>query len=200
MKENISEEDLAVMYADGDSEALGELLKRCKSDLFGFLFAITGHSDVAEDIFQEVFLKFAEKPGMYKPKHKFRAWLFSVARNAASDYFRKIKSRREIIIEYGNGDFGEDTEGSISLLLQDKDSFRPDAVFENSQLSSDIHKALSALPAEQREIFYLRHYSGLSFKEISEMTGVPLGTLLSRMSRAAVSLRSALEKAGYKAD
>jgi len=197
MKENISEEELAVLYADGNRDALAELIKRCKTDLFGFLLGLTGRPDASDDIFQDVFLKFAEKPKLYKPKSKFRAWLFSVARNSAMDYFRKMNVRREISLEHGSADDSPDFAGSPCSKLQDRKTLRPDLLFENSRLARDISEALASLPRKQREIFYMRHYSGLSFKEISEMLGEPVGTLLSRMSRAAAALRAILEDEGY---
>ena len=119
-----------------------------------------------------------------------------MARNETLDYIRKQASLREVSMSCSTDDGIGDTEGSVFLGLKEDDSLRPDGQLENANIRQEIRKALDALPYEQREIFYLRHYSGLSFKEISEMTGEKMGTLLSRMSRTATALREALEKAG----
>ena len=194
--EELSEEELAADYASGRQEALEELIRRCKADLFGYIISIVGRHDAAEDIFQETFLKFALRPGLYKDKYRFRSWIFTVARNETLDYIRKQASLREVSMSCSTDDGIGDTEGSVFLGLKEDDSLRPDGQLENANIRQEIRKALDALPYEQREIFYLRHYSGLSFKEISEMTGEKMGTLLSRMSRTATALREALEKAG----
>lgn len=194
--DRFSEEDLANSYAKGHTEALEELIRRCKADLFGYILSIVGRHDAAEDIFQETFLKFALRPELYKDRYKFRSWIFTVARNETLDYIRKQASLREVSMSGNTDDGSGDTEGSVFLGLKEDDSLRPDGQLENANIRQEIRKALDALPYEQREIFYLRHYSGLSFKEISEMTGEKMGTLLSRMSRTATALREALEKAG----
>ena len=194
--EELSEEELAADYASGRQEALEELIKRCQVYLFGYILSIVGRHDAAEDIFQETFLKFALRPELYKDRYKFRSWIFTVARNETLDYLRKQASLREVSMSGSTDDGIGDMEGSVFLGLKEDDSLRPDGQLENANIRQEIRKALDALPYEQREIFYLRHYSGLSFKEISEMTGEKMGTLLSRMSRTATALREALEKAG----
>lgn len=198
MGELDNEETLAAAYASGNREALEELINRCKADLFGYLAGIAGRRDAAEDIFQEVFIKYAMKPSLYKPKQKFRAWIFSVARNAAIDYFRSEKRHSGISLSEETSDEMLGFEGAAILKIGASESERPDRQFENSYMGECIAKSFESLSMEQKEIFYLRHYSGLSFKEISELTGEPIGTVLARMSRTLSILRSKLAEYGIK--
>ncbi|MBP5286818.1 MAG: sigma-70 family RNA polymerase sigma factor [Elusimicrobiales bacterium] len=190
----MTEEELAVAFADGSHAAFDELVNRCKADVFGFLLGLTGSRDMAEDLFQETFVKYVRNPGAYRPVQKFRAWLFTVARNTALDYFRREKNRTSLGILETPEDEEYDSEGTVVLGIKDRDSDRPDLMFENACLADRINSAIASLPQEQREIFYLRHYSGLSFKEISTLLGEPVGTVLSRMSRTAAVLREKLEE------
>lgn len=198
MSELDTEETLAAAYESGNREALEELIGRFKSCLFGYLLGITGHRDAAEDIFQEVFIKYAMKPSLYKPRQKFRSWLFAVARNAAIDYFRSEKRHTGISLSEESSDETLGFEGSSILKIGANESERPDIQLENSFIGECIAKSFESLSMEQREIFYLRHYSGLSFKEISELTGEPIGTVLARMSRTLSILRSRLAEYGIK--
>ena len=116
------------------------------------------------------------------------------ARNTALDYFRREKNRTSLGILETPAEEEYDSEGAVVLGIKDRDSDRPDLMFENACLADRINSAIASLPQEQREIFYLRHYSGLSFKEISILLGEPVGTVLSRMSRTAAVLREKLEE------
>ena len=198
MSEPDTEETLAASYESGNKDSLEELISRCKTDLFGYLVSITGNRDAAEDLFQEVFIKYAMKPSLYKPRQKFRAWIFSVARNAAIDYFRSEKRHSGISLSEETSDETLGFEGSAILKIVAGESERPDRQLENSYMGECIAKSFESLSMEQKEIFYLRHYSSLSFKEISELTGEPVGTLLARMSRALSILRSKLAEYGIK--
>lgn len=187
MPEELSDAELAAAFKGGDAEALGLLMERHKAAVYGYLLRLTGRADAADDLFQEVFLKLVKKPSAYGEKDKFKAWLFAVARNAAMDWFRRENSRGEVPLEGdgvrpGPADFtAAPGPGPAETAL-------------NKELGERLDAALARLSPEQREVFLLRHYSGLSFKEIAENLSVPIGTALARMSRAAAFLRKELEK------
>lgn len=187
MAEELTDTELVAAFKGGDAEALGLLMERHKAAVFGYLLGITGRRDAAEDLFQEVFLKLVRNPGAYSEREKFKAWLFTVARNAAMDLFRREGARGEVALE-GDGE----TPGPADFLAAAEPG--PAEAFYGKALGERIDAALAALSEDQREVFYLRHYSGLSFREIAEMLKVPIGTVLARMSRAAAQLRKKLEK------
>ncbi|OGR76415.1 MAG: hypothetical protein A2X32_12530 [Elusimicrobia bacterium GWC2_64_44] len=187
MSEELSDSELVAAFRAGDAGALGLLMERHQAAVFGYLLRLTGRRDAAEDLFQEVFLKLVRNPGAYNEREKFKAWLFTVARNAAMDLFRREGVRGEVPLE-GDGD----KPGPADFLASAEPG--PAEAFYGKALGASIDAALAALSAEQREVFYLRHYSGLSFKEIAELLKVPIGTVLARMSRAAAQLRKRLEK------
>jgi len=187
---SMTDSELMAAFKAGDIEALGVLLERYKAPVYGYLLRLTARPDAAEDLFQEVFLKLVRNPGVYSEREKFKSWLFTVARNAAMDYFRREGSRSAEPLE------GEDGEpGVLGQAVSGEPG--PQESLENKLLGEKIALALNQLASDQREIFYLRHYSELSFKEIAAILGVPIGTALARMSRAAAFLRKELE-AGVK--
>ena len=103
MSEENTDPELVSAFKAGDAEALGLLMQRHQAALFGYLLRLTGRRDAAEDLFQEVFLKLVRNPGAYNEREKFKAWLFTVARNAAMDHFRRGSARGEVSL-YGDGD------------------------------------------------------------------------------------------------
>jgi RNA polymerase sigma-70 factor (ECF subfamily) len=182
----LSDSELVAAFKGGDPEALGALMERHKAAVYGYLLGLTGRPEAADDIFQEVFLKLVKNPGAYGEREKFKAWLFTVARNAAMDYFRRGSARAEVPLE-GDGD----RPGPADFAASPEPG--PERSAADRELGGRIAAALGKLSEDQREVFYLRHYSGLSFREIAEMLNVPIGTVLARMSRAGALLRKELE-------
>lgn len=198
----MTDSELIAAFKTGDIEALGVLMERHKAALYGYLLSLTARPDAADDLFQEVFLKLVRNPAAYSerpsdghsPRYgtcvgiekKFKAWLFTVARNAAMDYFRRESSRRAEPLEREDGG-----PGALDKAVSPEPG--PQEALEKKTLGEKICRALERLSPDQREVFYLRHYSELSFKEIAGMLGVPIGTALARMSRAAAFLRKHLE-------
>ncbi|HAH31978.1 MAG TPA: hypothetical protein DCL44_06665 [Elusimicrobia bacterium] len=181
----MTDAELMDAFADGESDALGEIISRYKTPLFNYLLRITGNADVAEDLFQDVFVKIVRSPKAYGERFKFSAWLFTVAHHAAMDYFRRGSAQKTVALD---GD--AENQGLAERLVSGEPG--PDQAVQNLELKRRIEKALALLSGEQREVFYLRHYSGLSFKEIAVLLKIPLGTALARMSRAAAVLRREL--------
>ncbi|MBI4351107.1 MAG: sigma-70 family RNA polymerase sigma factor [Elusimicrobia bacterium] len=187
MSEEPSDTELVAAFKAGDAEALGLLMERHKAAVYGYLLRLTGRQDAADDLFQEVFLKLVKNPAAYGEREKFKAWLFTVARNAAMDHFRRESSRGEVPLE----GYGEQP-GPADFMAAAEPG--PAEAYYGKAQGERIDSALAALSEDQREVFYLRHYSGLSFKEIAELLSVPIGTALARMSRAAAQLREILKK------
>jgi len=187
MSEEFTDAELLAAFKAGDPEALGALMERHKGPVYGYLLRLTARPDAADDLFQEVFLKLVKNPGAYNEREKFRAWLFTVARNAAMDYFRREGSRGEVPLEGTDG-----KPGPADFAASPEPG--PEQAFYNKTLGERIDAALACLSSDQREVFYLRQYSELSFREIADMLGLPIGTVLARMSRAAALLREKLEK------
>ena len=187
MSEELSDSELIAAFKGGDAEALGLLMERHKAAVYGYLLRLTGRPDAADDLFQEVFLKLVKNPSAYGEREKLKAWLFTVARNAAMDYFRKEGSRGEVPLEGYDGQ-----PGPADFMASAEPG--PAEAFYGKARGARIDAALAALSEDQREVFYLRHYSELSFREIAEQLSLPIGTVLARMSRAAALLRKNLEK------
>ena len=185
MSEELADSELISAFKAGDAEALGLLMERHKAALYGYLLRITGRREAADDIFQEVFLKLVKNPSAYGEREKLKSWLFTVARNAAMDFFRKEGCRAEVPLE-GRGE----SPGPADFTASPEPGPAEAAV--NKALSEKLEAALALLSPDQREVFYLRHYSELSFREIAELLSVPIGTVLARMSRAAALLRKEL--------
>ena len=178
----LTDEQLVAAYADGCNEAFDCLLLRHKAKLFSFILSMVKDTDLADDIFQETFIKAITtiKQGRYNDLGKFSAWIFRIARNLAIDSFRQ--ERNEANVSTDNAEFDvlnrrELAEGTIEDDLID------------IQIESDIRKLISYLPDVQREVLTLRYYKDLSFKEIAEQTGVSINTALGRMRYAILNLR-----------
>ena len=144
---------------------------------------VVRNEDVANDIFQETFVKVITKlqEGRYTDSGKFTFWLTRIAHNAIMDWYRAQKSERII-------DLADDND--LSNLRGDRflDTFRENELV-NEQVMSDVRRMMESLPANQREVVYMRYYQQLSFKEIAQLTGVSINTALGRMRYALLNLR-----------
>jgi RNA polymerase sigma-70 factor (ECF subfamily) len=178
--------ELVKAFNNGDAGALNCLIDRYKGPMYAYLLRLCGDRNAADDMFQEVFVKVIRKLSSYCEREKFSAWLFTVAHHTAMDHFRSASRRREDSLDAAPDD---------RLPLGDSLSSPepgPDGVLEREERARAIQKVFNLLSAEQQEVFLLRHYSGLSFKEIAGIAGVPIGTVLARMSRAVAKMRAEL--------
>ena len=181
--EGMTNEALALLYVGGNNKAFDELLERTQSSLFAYIMFVVRNEDVANDIFQETFVKVITKlqEGRYTDSGKFTFWLTRIAHNVIIDWFRAQKS--EHIIDLADDNNLSNLEGE-----QVQESFR-ESEMVNAQVMNDVKRMMEALPAAQREVVYMRFYQQLSFKEIAEMTGVSINTSLGRMRYALMNLR-----------
>ena len=185
----LTDEQLVAAYAAGDNEAFDTLLLRHKQKLFTYILQMVKDRDVADDIFQETFVKAITtiKQGRYNDLGKFSAWIARIARNLVIDSFRAEKSENSMSTDTADydilnrRDLAEDTIEDPLIDLQRED---------------DLRRLVDLLPDVQREVLVMRYYRDLSFKEIAELTGVSINTALGRMRYAILNLRRlAKEKA-----
>lgn len=181
--QDMTDEELALSYADGNNRAFDLLLLRNQSKLFSYILFVVHDRETAEDIFQETFVKVISRlqEGRYTVSGKFGAWIMRIAHNAIMDWYRDQASMR-IVDTSADNDLsnipGADIfEGNIENRLV------------NSQIMTDVRRLLDALPPMQREVVYMRFYQQLSFKEIADSTDVSINTALGRMRYALLNMR-----------
>ncbi len=177
----ISDKELLQAYVHGNEACLEMLIKRHKRKIFTSIYLIVHDTYIAEDIFQETFIKVIQtiRSGKYKEEDKFIPWVMRIARNMSIDYFRK--TRRVVMV---TGEDGED----IFSRLEISETNREDQMILN-QTQRTVRKLIQTLPEEQRTVLILRQYADLSFKEIAKITGVSINTALGRMRYALNNLR-----------
>ena len=181
--QDMTDEELALSYADGNNRAFDLLLLRILSKLFSYILFVVHDRETAEDIFQETFVKVITRlqEGRYTVSGKFGAWIMRIAHNAIMDWYRDQASMR-IVDTSADNDLsnipGADIfEGNIENR------------FVNSQIMTDVRRLLDALPPMQREVVYMRFYQQLAFKEIADSTDVSINTALGRMRYALLNMR-----------
>lgn len=180
---NHSDEELALLYSAGDIKAFDELLARNQQKLFNYILFVVGDQELANDVFQDTFVKIIVKlqEGKYTDSGKFSFWLTRIAHNVIMDRYRRQKS--EHIIE-------PNKENDLSQLRTDTlTAGNRENEYVNTQIMDDVRHLMDSLPATQREVVYMRYYQDLSFKEIAEITGVSINTSLGRMRYALINMR-----------
>lgn len=180
----MTDEQLALSYVNGNNRAFDLLLSRNQSKLFSYILFVVRDRDVADDIFQETFVKVVTRmqQGKYTTSGKFSAWIMRIAHNVIMDWYREQRSDK--IVEAPR-------ENDLSNLGR-KDDLLDGSIesqFVNMQVMADVKKMMNNLPAPQREVVFMRFYQDLSFKEIAELTGVSINTSLGRMRYAILNLR-----------
>jgi RNA polymerase sigma-70 factor (ECF subfamily) len=183
----MTDEELVVAYAHGDNTAFDILLNRYKSNIYSYIYFIVRNREMAEDIFQETFVKaiITIKQGRYTENGKFRAWINRIAHNLIIDNYRQEKNEQTI----------SNDECEVDLLNNYKlsDGTIEDEIVKE-QILSDVKKLINYLPANQKEVLILRYYQDLSFKEIADITGVSINTALGRMRYAILNMRRMAEE------
>lgn len=192
-----SDEQLMLAYKSGDAGAFSTLVQRHRQTVFNFILRYVLHRQRAEDILQETWLKVIRNSAGYSPTAKFTTYLFTVARNLCVDATRKEAFRKTASLD---APLGDDTDRSLGDLVGDEGAMAPDRGADSLRVRPLIERALESLPEEQREVFLLREYQGIAFKEIAEVVGVNENTAKSRMRYALEGLRKRLNEAGIEAD
>ncbi|MBD0831922.1 RNA polymerase sigma factor [Aestuariibaculum sediminum] len=184
--ENIEDSLLVSNYIKGDESALEILVNRHKQKIYSFIFSKVYDRDVAEDIFQDTFIKVIRtlKRGAYNEEGKFLPWVMRISHNLVIDYFRKNNRMPK---------FDNTDEFNIFSVLSDK-SLNAESIIIKDQVENDVRRLIEELPDDQRQVLTMRIYDDLSFKEISTKTGVSINTALGRMRYALINLRKIIDK------
>jgi RNA polymerase sigma-70 factor (ECF subfamily) len=177
---------LVKKYVEGDENALTILINRHQSKIYGFIYSKISDRDISNDIFQDTFIKVIRtlKSQSYNEEGKFLPWVMRIAHNLIIDHYRKNKKMPM---------FRETEEFSIFSIMSD-DSLTIENKIIRDQVEMDLKKLIEELPADQKEVLVMRMYQDMSFKEISEITGVSINTALGRMRYALMNMRKVIDK------
>jgi RNA polymerase sigma-70 factor (ECF subfamily) len=173
-------------YIAGDENALAVLINRHQSKIYGFIYSKMADRDVADDVFQDTFIKVIKtlKSNSYNEEGKFLPWVMRISHNLIVDHYRKNKKMPML---------RETEEFSIFSILTDT-SMNAEGRIITEVIEKDLQKIIKQLPDDQREVLTMRIYQDLSFNEIAELTGVSINTALGRMRYALMNLRKLIEK------
>lgn len=179
---SMTDEQLVKSYANGNNEAFDVLLKRHQERIFNYIFRITKNEDIANDIFQDTFVKaiMTIKQGRYTENGKFPAWITRIAHNLIIDFYRQEKSENLQSCDIEEVDILNKKELSESTIEDN---------IITQQIHSDVKSLVEILPETQREVLVMRYYQNMSFKEIADSTGVSINTALGRMRYAILNMR-----------
>ena len=185
--EDVSDDRLIAKYVDGENEAFDALIERHKNRIFNYIFHSVKDEDLANDIFQETFVKaiMTIKQGRYVENGHFAAWITRIAHNLIIDFYRQEKSE--------NVQSSDSTEVDILNRKELSEATIEDNLIVD-QILSDVRRLVTALPANQREVLLMRYYKNMSFKEIADTTGVSINTALGRMRYAILNMRRLAEE------
>lgn len=183
----MTDEELVVLYAKGNNNAFDILLSRYQSSIYSYINFIVHNKDLAEDIFQETFVKviMTIKQNRYTESGKFKAWIMRIAHNLIIDNYRQERIENTI----SNDEVEVDLFNNMKLC---DDSIEDHMV--RQQALKDVRKLVEFLPENQREVLVMRYYQDLSFKEIADITGVSINTALGRMRYALMNMRRMAEE------
>ncbi len=184
--ELITDAALVTNYIKGDEAALETLIVRHKQKVYSFIYSKVYDKDVAEDIFQDTFIKVIRtlKRGAYNEEGKFLPWVMRISHNLVIDYFRKNNRMPK---------FDNAGEFSIFSVLSDS-ALNAEKTIIKEQVENDVRRLVDELPDDQKEVLLMRIYNDMSFKEISDRTGVSINTALGRMRYALINLRKIIDK------
>ena len=183
----LSDQGLLNSYLSGDQSAISQLIERHSRRVREYIRMMVKDDDVADDIFQETFIKAVRviDEGRYTDNGRFLSWILRIAHNQVIDYFRSRKQNKQV----NEADAGYNVLGTLRFA---EHTVEDDMVA--TQINSDVRRLVEMLPDEQREVVMLRYYSGLSFKDIAEQTDVSINTALGRMRYALINLRKLIKE------
>ena len=187
MTNSLNDNELVQQFIEGDQNSLEILIHRHKSRVYSYILLIVKNQELSEDIFQETFIKVIRslKRGKYVENGKFVSWVLRISHNLIIDHFRKEKLQ------------GTVSNDSMEIDIFNSQKFSEDTIEDvmvNNQILSEVKDLIKELPEDQQQVIYMRHYMGLSFKEIAEQTGVSINTALGRMRYALINLRKLIRQ------
>lgn len=179
---NLTDQQLIQLFVNGDSSALEDLINRHKDRIFTSIVILLKDRSLAEDIFQEVFIKIIDtlRSGSYTDEGKFLPWALRIAHNMCVDHFRKVK--RTPVVNHNSDNY--DIFETINLSEEGAET-----KIMRSQSHERVRQMLDMLPEDQREVIVMRHFANLSFKEIADKTNCSINTALGRMRYGLINLR-----------
>ncbi len=179
---SMTDEELVVLYANGNNAAFDELLGRHQQFLYSYILYTVRDDGLADDIFQDTFIRAITtiQQGKYTESGKFKAWITRIAHNLMIDYFRQKKSENTV----SNDEYEVDLLNNPSLCEE-----TVEVQMARTQVLSDVRRLVDRLPENQKEVVEMRYYKDLSFKEIADITGVSINTALGRMRYAIINMR-----------
>ncbi len=187
MKNVISDYELIQRFIKGEQSCFEQLIHRHKHKVFGYISLYIRDQALAEDLFQDTFMKVIQsvRSGRYYDNGKFLSWVMRIAHNLIIDHFRRLKQMNTV----SNDDYEADLFNSKKMA----ENTIEDSIIRN-QIKKDVRRMINLLPDDQREVVILRHYAGMSFKEIAEITDVSINTALGRMRYALINMRKMMEE------
>ncbi|MBN2777222.1 MAG: sigma-70 family RNA polymerase sigma factor [Bacteroidales bacterium] len=185
--QNCTDQELIERFIKGEKRCMEVLISRHKQKVYSYILITVKNTHVADDLFQDTFIKVINslKAGTYTDKGKFISWVIRIAHNITIDYFRREKN----LNTYSNDD------NDVDIFNNDK--FSDDNIEDKligDQIESDVRSLIDFLPEEQKQIILMRHFAGMSFKDIAEQTNVSINTALGRMRYALINLRKIVEE------
>ena len=182
-----NDNELVQQFIQGDQNSLEVLIRRHKNRVFSYILLIVKNQELAEDIFQETFIKVIRslKRGKYIENGKFVSWVLRISHNLIIDHFRKEKLKGTVS--------NDSTEVDIFNSQKFSEATIEDQLVYD-QILFEVKELINELPEDQQQVIYMRHYMGLSFKEIAEQTDVSINTALGRMRYALINMRKLIEK------
>lgn len=183
----LTDNELVSRFLSGESQAVEDLIRRYKNKVFTYIYFNVRNQHLAEDLFQETFIKVIKsfQDGKYQDNGKLLSWIIRIAHNLIIDHYRRNKQLNTC----SNEDYDLDLFNSPRYSEENVEQ-----VMVTNQIYSDVRRLVDELPEDQREIILLRHYGGLSFKEIAEQTNVSINTALGRMRYAIINMRKLIKQ------
>lgn len=182
----VSDQDLVLLFRNGDDSAITELVNRYQSNVYTSIYIMVKDKYIAEDLFQDTFLKIVNniRRDKYSEQGKFLPWAMRIAHNLCIDHFRRIKQQVKITLSDGTDFF--------SLLPMKEENIEAKIIRKQNEMG--VQQIIDRLPEEQREVVVMRVYGEMSFKEIADITGVSINTALGRMRYALINLRRMIQE------
>ncbi len=193
MLQDEADEALMAKYQGGEVRAFEILMTRHRRPIYNFILRYVGNAPIAEELLQETFLRVVRSASRYQPKAKFTTWLYTIARNLCTDQARRAVHRRTRSLD---ANFGAGDDSGTLLDVLPNDQIGADRESASTEIRKKLEEALSRLAEDQREVFLMREFHGMPFKEIASVVGASENTVKSRMRYALEKLR--IELAEFK--
>lgn len=182
----VADSDLVVRAMAGREESFAELVRRYQRPIAAYVYRMVGDYDSALDLTQEVFIKVYSSLARYRSEYKFSTWIYRIAHNAAIDHLRRSNPGRMEEFAHESEEYGKFEKSFVSGVLS------PEQLSERAERRAEIEEVVQSLSPTYRELIVLRHAQDMSYDEIAEVTGLPLGTVKNRIFRAREIMRAAL--------